>query len=482
MKRTEESIFVYEMPLRVSPKAAREIEHRFEVARKLYNTILAEGLRRYDLMRQSKMYQHLMSERKSFHKDGNSSLKGMVQFSSAKERNQAWSDLRKQYELSGTYALSGFATQCSRDSAEWAKGHTIGASLVQSVMERAWRALERYMYHPKFCPNKPFERTKFCCRPKFKSKRFPLTSLQARNAKDYLRIVDKHLYWGEELKLPLVFHKNDVLEQHALQCEVRYVRLVQKEIRGKIRYFVQLTVRGESIRKFSRLPQEIVGLKVSSSAVVAASENGIQTPLAHEANAYYHRVSEQRKMVERAIDRSRRAMNRRNYDEKGVNKKGSHCWAISERCKSLLQVRKEMFRIENVLRHHETGKVANRILQEGTHIITEDHDFRFDARKVGQNVRLHAPGALVEKLVRRAKEYGGEVTKIPVEYRSICLGCGKNAMNKDASKCNECGYKPNMPKDIYYAMVLRQAHDELIKKFASPGAAPGGSSPEDAVA
>ena len=48
------SSFVLELPLVVSPHEAKVLSVRFEAGRQLYNAVLGEALRQWDLMRQPK--------------------------------------------------------------------------------------------------------------------------------------------------------------------------------------------------------------------------------------------------------------------------------------------------------------------------------------------------------------------------------------------------------------------------------------------
>ena len=49
--------FVTEMPLQVSPSQERVLLARLEAARQVYNACLGEGLKRLELLRQSRLYQ-----------------------------------------------------------------------------------------------------------------------------------------------------------------------------------------------------------------------------------------------------------------------------------------------------------------------------------------------------------------------------------------------------------------------------------------
>ncbi|MBN1956562.1 MAG: hypothetical protein JXQ81_02285 [Desulfuromonadales bacterium] len=57
MKRSTTPSFVLELPLAVTPRQERILLRRFEAARRLYNAVLGESLRRQALMRESKRWQ-----------------------------------------------------------------------------------------------------------------------------------------------------------------------------------------------------------------------------------------------------------------------------------------------------------------------------------------------------------------------------------------------------------------------------------------
>jgi hypothetical protein len=53
-----EATFIYELPLEVTIHDDRILDLRFECGRLLYHACLGEGLRRLDLMRERKLWQH----------------------------------------------------------------------------------------------------------------------------------------------------------------------------------------------------------------------------------------------------------------------------------------------------------------------------------------------------------------------------------------------------------------------------------------
>jgi hypothetical protein len=57
MPRKHTSSFILELPLRVSPVDAKACGIMLDAARNIGNAVLGEGLRRLDLMRESKAYQ-----------------------------------------------------------------------------------------------------------------------------------------------------------------------------------------------------------------------------------------------------------------------------------------------------------------------------------------------------------------------------------------------------------------------------------------
>src|SRR5215469_12278474 len=116
--------FIAEFPLEASPQAEQALAIRLEAARHIYNACLGEGLRRLDLVRQSKDWQRARAMKKS------------------KERTELFRQTWALFELFAS-SLQKYAERC-RDGC-WI-GHHLGSHDTQATSLRAFRAVQQYAF------------------------------------------------------------------------------------------------------------------------------------------------------------------------------------------------------------------------------------------------------------------------------------------------------------------------------------------------
>ena len=165
---------------------------------------------------------------------------------------------------------------------------------------------------------------------------------------------------------------------------------MRREIKGRIRWFAQLIQEGTSPR-IRETGEGVVGLDLGPSAIAAVSSGdailerfcpGVEQPW------------KELRRIERAMERSRRATNRENYDERGSAKKGRPKWNQSQRYGELARKRRERERRLAAERKRAHGEVANRILGQGIEIRTEQLSYRSLQKNYGRSVKVRGPGGL----------------------------------------------------------------------------------------
>ena len=127
-----------------------------------------------------------------------------------------------------------------------------------------------------------------------------------------------------------------------------YASLVCKEIRGKLRVYVHLTIEGNPIQKTKngharhQYGKGNVGTDIGTQTVAYTSTNkvGLEN-LAERGNTIEHSERMERRIL-RAMDRSRRATNPENYNPDGTIKKGKKVWIKSNRYRKLQKRHQEL--------------------------------------------------------------------------------------------------------------------------------------------
>lgn len=128
------------------------------------------------------------------------------------------------------------------------------------------------------------------------------------------------------------------------------------------------------------LGKQVVGLDIGPSVIagVSATDAILEKFCLSVAKPWkaIHRI-------QRAMDRSRRAINPQNYDARGVPLKVKH---------KLASLCAELERRLASKRQHAHGELCNRILRQGNIIKTERLSYRAFQKAFGKSVGCSAPG------------------------------------------------------------------------------------------
>ena len=194
-------------------------------------------------------------------------------------------------------------------------GEHIDSLTAQKVASRAFQAVTDYQFgkHGK---------------PRFKRKGW-MSSLEGKNNESGIRWRDDHVEWTD-LSLPCIFDRKDKfgVQAHALNHDVKYVRLVKKTICGNTRWFAQLILRGTAkIKRENQIGFESVGLDIGpSTAAVVGDTNAWLLQFRPEVEIPYKRI----KLIQRKMARSLISTNPDNYNKNGTVKLfGKKQWAFS---------------------------------------------------------------------------------------------------------------------------------------------------------
>lgn len=440
-KSQDSSSFILELPLRASPHDIRILNLRLDAGRQLYNACLGESLRRLDLMRESKVWREA---RACVDKD---------------KRRKLFHSIQIKHKFSD-YDIQAFGTKTK--NACWIGEH-LDTHVCQKVGTRAFKAVEKYAYGQRG-------------QPRFKGKgRF--RSLEGKDNAAGIRWRDGFVKWGG-LKLKAILDRKDKqgVEKHSLNCRTKYVRLVRKVIGSKERWYAQLVQDGKPKQKNKNcIGRDTVGLDIGPSTIAVVGKEGVfLTPFCGELKPIKRKV----RLLQRALDRSRRATNADKYNSDGTIKKGSKRWSLSKHYRELKAKLAEEQRCLAQRRKCLHGELANRILALGCHINTEKLSYKGFQKDWGRSVGFRAPGRFVEKLRRKAESAGGRVyefSPFATRLSQICHSCEKiekKPLSQRWHNC-ECGIGP-VQRDLYSAYLSRHVKENSLDirqaKEAWPGA------------
>lgn len=441
-------VFIVEFPLKTEIWQEHILEQRFETGRKIYNALLGVMLKQFREMKRTKNYRNLVAS-----------------LTDNKMHNkEIWKEinaLRQEYNLS-EYGFSNKATPMKQHFGKQLDIHT-----VQKISLAAWKA---------------FEANLFCNGKKIHFKKYgTMYSLESKTNISGIRFKNNNIEWLK-LKIPVIVDKNSSYEIEALeQCPIKYNRIVRRYVKHKYRYYVQIVFGGTppvKIRKSDgsfahQIGVGDVGLDIGPSTIAISSKNQVKIlELADKARPSEKEI----RLLQRKIERSRRATNPNNYDENNVIKKENKQWIYSNRYKKLAQRLKEQYRKLAAIRKYQHETLANWIISLGDKIYVEDMNFqalakranfskenkinkhgRYKRRKrFGKSIGNRAPAMLLEIINRKLNYFDNHLVKIDTrnarasQFNHIEQTYKKKKLSQ---RWNQFG-KYRIQRDMYSAFLI----------------------------
>lgn len=459
------SSYVLELELQTNKRERDSLEKRLNVAKKIYNACLGFGLKRLKELRSDKEYRERIKDKKA---------KGRTKRLKEIERSHGYSE----------YQLHEFVAPIQ---AKYAKNS--GSHEAQKLASRAFNAVEKVKYHQ-------------ANRVNFKRWSDDM-SVENKTNSTGLRFDGAFLLWGEQtritkknpvsrpkkgaLKLKVLVKPNDSYAQEALSDKTKYCRILMRNIRGKQRFFVQLIQEGfppvkrDKQTGVEKQPADTtdkrVGIDIGTSTVAIASTDDVQLiELAENCKTDAKTL----RLIERKMDRSKRATNPTHFKENGVAKKGVK-WTFSKRYLKLKRKRRDLHRKIAAKRKQAHEELANEILAQGSDVRVETMRFHSLQKRVkkttrnqkngriskkkryGKSLLNHAPAMLIAIIDRKLGYQGKSIKKIDTyaakasqfnhvtgEYKKKQLEQRWNAFEGRA-----------IQRDLYSAFLIGNTNEEL---------------------
>jgi hypothetical protein len=355
---------------------------RFQAGRQLYNALLNESMARMKLVQKSAHYQLAKTLPKG------------------KARTEAFATARKQYRYS-EYDLQAYATVVANKS-KWI-AQKVDSNTKQKLATRAFQASEKVMFGRA-------KKVRFKVPSRFRS-------MEGKTNKQGIRWTGGQLVWGK-LKLNALIDSGNPVMMHGINSEVKYVRILWKEINGKRRWYAQLINKGEPYQKPANFVSPgVVGidLNISNVAYVADNNAGL-LPFAEKVPTFEREIC----CLQRKMQRSQRQSNPDNYEpnflgkkgrrtilKKGKPKKGRRQWNKSKRYVALGAKKRELERRKSEYCKSQNRRLVNDILRNGNQIKTERVSVKGWQKNWGKVIGAKSPGFFQAELKRKAEKAGG---------------------------------------------------------------------------
>jgi putative transposase len=372
--RAKTPTFIAEFQLRTTPADERALRIRLDAGRNIYNAALGEALRRLDLMRESKAYRAARA------------MKG-------KDRAAAFRDLRKRFGFS-FYDLKPFVATC-RNSC-WIGDH-LGSQEMQALTNRAIKTVEQYAYGKRG-------------RPKFRGKAF-FDSVENQTNASGLRFLGDRIEWCPRAggkKLAIAIHEPDEYQTEALRNPVKHCRVLRREIRGQVRWYVQVLMKGIAPQRRVH-GAGVVGIDIGPSNIAMVSDD--DASFEQFCPTVIEPWKESRRL-QRAMDRSRRATNPECFNANGTWKKGAKARVRSQHYQRVALKRRERERRLAAERKRSHGELANRVLGQGTSVKLEKLSYRSFQKCFGRSTKVRGAGSFVSILKNKISAADGDLIEI----------------------------------------------------------------------
>ena len=362
--------FIVQFPLKTEKYQEDILNRRFEIGRKIYNSLVNVTQKRYKEMMKTKKYRNLLS-----------SLTG-----NKKTDKTIWKqidEMRKQYGLS-EYSFHEDVKQMQKHFK-----NNMDSFTAQKIATKLWKSYDKLFYGNG--------------KKVYYKKYGELNSLEGKSNKTGIRFKDDRIIWNG-LKIPVIINYDNYYEYQAMQSVICYGRIVRKFVRNKYKFYVQIVFKGNPPVKVDTETGEIkhpigngdVGIDIGTSTIAIASESDVKIL---ELADRVQNIENQKQKLLRKMDRSRRATNPNNYHEDGTIKKQSNkkvVWNKSNHYIKYQNERKELYRKQADIRKYQHECLANYIVSLGNKVYVEKMNF-FGLQRLAKNTEKNDKGKFKKK-------------------------------------------------------------------------------------
>lgn len=297
---------------------------------------------------------------------------------------------------------------------------------------------------------------------------------------------ETHIEW-KGLKLPIKLDPDNDYEREMLQYRVKYCRIIRKPGRNKNHWYVQLSLEGKPAVKYDRNTGEVrhpvgsgaVGIDIGPQTIAYASDTEVALKeLADKVN----NIEQKKRVLQRKLDRSRRATNPDNYAPDGTIRRGVKL--TRNKSRKYLKCQKELAYIQRQqadIRKRQHNELANHLLLLGDRFYVEDMEWpalTHRAKKTeisektgkikrkkrfGKSVGNKAPATLIGLLDLKLKSRGlAGVIRVDTRVRASQYNHLSDDYRKKElrDRWNDMPDGRHIQRDLYSAFLLQHMNEK----------------------
>ena len=473
-KRSEGDSCCLTLPLRLEKWQEDRLAKRLEIARQIYNSFVAAKLKDLQKLERTPEYREVQALIRKMGQEN-------------RQNEKTYKEARKKRDL--LLKTAGFTEFGFKKLADKKEDRPFGigphykqngfnksvgsAVAAHDLAARAWQAFEKKIYHGK--------------RVHFK-RRGELNSVKgysvAGNGGVEIRFRGTYIQW-KDLHLPLKLDPDNPYETEMLKKRVKYVRILRRPGKNRDRWYAQLTLEGKPVVKRAADTGEplhsvghgTVGIDIGPRTIAYAAQDDVGL---RELADRVQNIEHEKRLLQRKMDRSRRATNPGNYNPDGTIRRGVRLTRYRSRRYIVLQ--KKLAALQHrqaVIRKEQHTALANYLISLGDRFYVEDMDWpglahrakkteksektgRFKRKKrFGKSIGNKAPATLILILTQKCKSLGlPGVVKVDThdlkasQYNHLTDSYEKKELSE---RWNNMPDGRRIQRDMYSAFLLQHA-------------------------
>ena len=430
------SNFVMQFRLKTEKFQEDIINKRFEISRKIYNSLVDVTQKRYKEMVKTKEYRNTIQE---------------LKITSEKNKKSLYLKLQ---ELRTKFGIYEFAFFFDVKKMQHKFKSNINSHIAQSLASNLWKSYEKFL----FGDGEEVRYKKFGT----------MQSLQGRSNKTGIIFKDGCIQWGK-LKIKVLI-KNTEYERECFKNKISFCRVTKK----LNKFYLQIVFNGIPNHNI-KYSSGRVGLDIGTQTIALSSE--IDVKIIELADKVKH-PEKIRTRILRAMDRSRRKNNPDNYNPDGTPKKqGSKkvIWINSKRYIKLKNKLSSISRKQAETRKYQHECLSNSIISLGCDVFVEKMNFKSlqkrgvkkdgtgKRKRFGKSLGKRAPAMLLNIIDRKLKYIGKELVKV----NTFTVRASQYNHFEDTFKKKKLSQRWNdfngikVQRDMYSAFLISNVTDDL---------------------
>lgn len=425
------------LPLKLEKWQSDHLEKRFEIARQLYNTLVHAELKRIHRIERMPEYRE---------------IERLIEATTDKKEKWALKNQKKQFLRKKGINRNTFTTDMKRFYKHF--NDNIGSNVAQhGIVSQVLTAFEKVYienqsgevhfkkpgdlrsvqgYSQKESGGKEimFRNGKIIWTQQENDDRKKSPKYQQRKKRQNYKGVK-----GIAREFPVVFSKNNPYEAEMLTKHVKFVRILRKDGKTKPHWYAQLVLEGKPAIKrdpASGAPKHpvghgAVGIDIGTRTLAYSADSKVDLI---ELADRVQNIEQEKLLLQRKLDRSRRATNPENYKPDGTIKKGVKLTRNKSKRYRKIQHQLAMLQHRQAdIRKRQHNELANYLLTLGDCFFVEDMDYRALTRKAkkteisektgrykrkkrfGKSIANKAPSMLIALLDQKCKSLNLEGVK-----------------------------------------------------------------------